>query len=127
MVSKIKMGRAYVVIFFAAGGSVLLSEALRANSVARNLLHTAWILAPYLVLTSVAVIAERRTSLMATAVATLLGGCGALTSVALMTFFEGSEDPLIPLYQAGAIAVLVPTYRWLMIKIEPKPPQGTTE
>jgi hypothetical protein len=111
-----------VLIFVAAVASVLLTEFLEPDSVARNLLSTAWIIAPYLVLTTVAVIAERRTSLMATAVATLLGGCGALTSVGLMTFFEGSDDRFIPLYQAAAIAVLVPAYRWLMTRIDVRPP-----
>ncbi len=59
---------------------------------------------------------------MATAVATLLGGCGALTSVGLMTLFDGSEDRFIPLYQAGAIAVLVPTDKWIMARIDMKSP-----
>lgn len=32
----------------------------------------------------------------------------------------------IPLFQAGAIAVLVPAYRWLMIKIEAKPREASS-
>ena len=111
-----------VLVFVAAAASVLLGGFLEPNSLASNLLSTAWILAPYFVLTAVAVSAERRTSLMATAVATLLGGCGALTSVALMTLFDGSEDRFIPLFQAAAIAVLVPAYRWLMTRIDVRPP-----
>ena len=116
------MGRTYVVIFLAAGGSVLLSEAFSANSVASNLLNTAWIIAPYFVLTAAAVIGEKRTSLLATAVATLLGGCGALVSVGLMTVFEGVDDRFIPLFQAGAIAVLVRVYKWLMAGIDVNSP-----
>jgi hypothetical protein len=111
-----------VLVFVAAVASIVWAGFLEPNSPARNLLNTAWILAPYLVLTTVAVIIERRTSLLATAVATLLGGCGALTSVGLMTFFEGSDDRFIPLYQAAAIAVLVPAYRWLMTRIDVRPP-----
>lgn len=116
-------GPLYGLTFLAAGGSVLLNEALEANSVATNLLNTAWILAPYLVLTAVMVIAEKRTSFLAIAVATLLGSVGALTSVVLMPLFEASMNArLVPIYQAGAIVVLVPTCRWLMAIIDPKPP-----
>jgi hypothetical protein len=111
-----------VLVFVAAAASVLLGGFLEPNTLARNLLSTAWIIAPYLVLTAVAVIGAKRTSLLATAVATLLGGCGALTSVALMALFEGTEDRFIPLYQAGAIAVLVPIYKWLMARIDVNSP-----
>jgi hypothetical protein len=111
-----------VLVFAAAVASIVWSGFLEPNSLARNLLSTAWIIAPYLVLATVAVISERRTSLLATAVATLLGGCGALVSVGAMTVFDGIEDRFIPLLQAGAIAVLVPTYRWLMTRMDVKPP-----
>lgn len=111
----------YAVIFLAAGGSVLLNEVLEANSGAANILNTSWIFAPYVVLTAVMVIAERRTSLLAIAVATLFGAVGALTSVVLMPLFEGGINAtFVPIYQAAAIAVLVPACRWLVAKIDVK-------
>lgn len=112
----------YVLIFAAAGGSILLGDALGPNSVAVNLLNASWILAPYLVLTAVTAISEKRTSLLATAVVTLLGAVGSLTSV-VMTTLEGTSDVrLVPLYQAGAIAVLLPTCKWILPRIEVRPP-----
>ena len=113
----------YVLIFAAAGASILLGEALGPNSVAVNLLNASWIVAPYLVLTAVTAISEKRTSFLATAVVTLLGAVGSLTSVVMTTLFEGTSDfRLVPLYQAGAIAVLLPTCKWIVPKIEVRPP-----
>jgi hypothetical protein len=113
----------YVLMLVAAGGSVLLNDALGANSLAVDLLNTSWILAPYLVLTAVMAIGEKRTLLLSTAVATLLGAVGALTSVVMMTLFEdGIDARLVPIYQAGAIAVLLPTCKWLIARFDVMPP-----
>lgn len=106
-------------IFVAALASVLVGESLEENSMARNLLNVGWILAPYLVLMTVMVVIDKRTSLMAIAVATLCGSIGALASVAAMTFFEaGTMDRLAPIVQAGAIAVLLPACRWIVARID---------
>jgi hypothetical protein len=111
-----------VLIFAAAAASVLLSEILEPNSLARNLLNTSWILAPYLVLTAV-MVAEKRTSLLATAITTLLGAVGALPSVVIMTAVEGGTAArFVPIYQAGGIAVLMPACRWITARIDAKPP-----
>ena len=113
----------YVLIFAAAGSSILLADALAPNSVAVDLLHAVWLLAPYLVLTGVTALSDKRVSLLATAVVTLLGAVGSLTSVVVMTLFEDSSDVrLVPLYQAGAIALLLPTCKWIIPRIEMKPP-----
>lgn len=114
----------YVLLFAAAIGSVLLSEALGA-SLAANLLWTSWMLAPYLVLTAVTVLVEKRTSLPATAVATLLGAVGALGPALIATLVESDVAArLVPISQAGAIAALVPTCRWLISHVDAKPPAG---
>jgi hypothetical protein len=69
------------------------------------------------------VIAERRTSLMATAVATLLGAVGALPPVVMMSLFdEHAHVRFLPIYQAGAIALLLPAAKWLLARIEVRPP-----
>ena len=115
----------YVLIFAAAGGSILLGDALGPNSVAVNLLNASWIVAPYLVLTAVTAISEKRTSLLATAVVTLLGAVGSLTSVVMTTLLEGTSDfRLVPLYQAGAIVVLLPICKWIVPRIDVRPPTG---
>lgn len=112
----------YVLLFVAAIGSMLLSEALGA-SLAANLLWTSWMLAPYLVLTAVTVFVEKRTSLLATAVVTLLGAVGALGPVLMATLVESDVTArLVPIFQAGAIAALVPTCRWLISHVDAKPP-----
>jgi len=107
-----------VLLFVAASGSVLLGEMLEPNTVARNLLNTAWLLAPYLVLMAV-MVADTRTSLLATAIATVLGSVGALTSVVVMTAVEGGiADRFVPIYQAGGIAALVPACRWITSRMD---------
>lgn len=112
----------YALIFLAAGGSVWLNDTLEADSVATNLLNTSWLLAPYLVLITVMVGAEKRTSFLAIAVATLFGAVGALTSAVMMPLFEGGISPrLVPIYQAGAIVALVSACRWLVARIDVKP------
>jgi hypothetical protein len=114
-----------VLIFVAAVASVLWSETLETGSFARDLLNTSWLLAPYLVLTAV-MIAERRTSLLAIAIVTLFGAVGALTSVVVTTVVQGGvADRLLPIYQAGAIAALVPTCRWMIVRIDTKPRSGS--
>jgi len=111
----------YVLMFLAAGGSVLSATVLD-NSAAVNLLYAAWMLAPYLILTIV-MVAERRTSLMATAVATLLGALGALPPLVMMSIFDGNVYArFLPIYQAGAIALLLPTAKWLLACIDVRPP-----
>jgi len=113
----------YGAIFVAAGGSVLLNIALGANSAAAALVNTSWILAPYVALTAVTAIGEGRTSLPSTAVATLLGAVGALTSVVMMMLSEdGIDARFVPIYQAVAIAVLLPTCSWLMSRFDAMPP-----
>lgn len=113
----------YVVMFLVAGGSVWLSATLPDNSAAVYLLYAAWMLAPYLVLTAVMVV-ERRTSLMATAVTTLFGAVGALPPLVMMSLLdESAHARLLPLYQAGAIAVLLPTAKWLVARIDARPPR----
>ena len=110
-------------MLLAAGGSVWLSATLPDNSAAVNLLYTAWMLAPYLVLT-IAMVVERRTSWMATAVATLFGAVGALPPAIIVSLFEGSwHARLLPIYQAGAIALLLPAAKWLLARIDVRPGQ----
>ena len=112
----------YVLLFLAAGALASLSAALLDNSAAVNLIYAAWMLAPYLVLTIV-MVAERRTSLMATAVTTLLGAVGALPPAVMVSLLEESwHTRFLPLYQAGVIAVLLPTAKWLLARIDVRPP-----
>jgi hypothetical protein len=114
----------YVAMFLAAGVSVGLSATLPVNSATLVALYAAWMLAPYLTLTTVMVIAERRTSLMATAVATLLGAVGALPPVVMMALFdENALAGFLPIYQAAAIALLLPTAKWLLARIDVTPPK----
>jgi len=106
-------------IFVAAIGSILVGESLDDNCPARNLLLAFWLLAPYLVLLTVMVVIDKRTSLLATAVATLCGSIGALApAAAIAVFGAGTIDRLVPLVQAGAIAVLLPAWRWIVVRID---------
>lgn len=115
------MRRIYLSVFLAATASVLLTANLEPNSSAANLINAAWLLAPYAVL--IALIGTlRRTSLMATAVATLLAATGTLASLLMIRIFASdAEDDIaarfVPIYQATATAVLIPVCRWLVGKV----------
>lgn len=74
-------------------------------------------------LSTVTVVAHKRTSLLAIAVATLFGAVGALASVAMMTIFEaGIITRLLPICQAGAIGVLLPACWWVIEKTDTTQP-----
>lgn len=125
MRTAVKRPRLYALIFGAAAGSVLLNGALGANSVVVTLLDTVWTLAPYLVLSAVMAIAEKRTSLLATAVATLLGAVGALVPAVMTRMFEAGVDVrLVPIPQAMAIAVLLPICKVIVTRFDARPPSG---
>ena len=111
----------YLSVFVAATASVLLTASLEPNSSAANIVNAAWLLAPYAVLIAL-IIARRRTSLMATAVATLLAAAGTLASLLVMRIFASDAERdivarFVPMYQATAIAVLIPVCRWLVGKV----------
>ena len=111
----------YLSLFLAAGASLLLTASLKPNSAATNLLNAAWLLAPYAVLIAL-MIAQRRTSLMATGIATLLGAAGTLASALVMRIVASDAERdvvarFVPAYQAAAVALLIPVCRWLVGKV----------
>lgn len=108
----------YALIFLGAGTCTTILATLEPNSRVGDVIITAWLLAPYLVLTAVMVITQK-TSLLATAITVLLGSVGALTPLLLMTLVDSHFDVtiaarLVPLIQAGAITLLVPACRWVV-------------
>ena len=103
----------HVALLVAALASVMLNQALGTDSTVSNVLSAVWILAPYLLLTAV-LLRERRTSLQAVAIATLLGSVAALTPIVVVQIADSTlAARLVPLTQAGAAALLVPVCRWL--------------
>jgi hypothetical protein len=105
----------YVALVVAAVLSVGVSQLLGPNSTFGNLLHAVWMLASYLVLTAVVLMGDRRRSLQATAIATLLGAVGALTPILAMQLVDGAVAArLVPVYQAGVAVLLVPICRWVI-------------
>jgi hypothetical protein len=103
----------HVALLVAALASVMLNQALGTDSTVSNVVSALWILAPYLLLTAV-LLRERRTSLPAVAIATLLGSVGALTPIVVLQVADSTVSArLVPLTQAGAAALLVPVCRWL--------------
>ena len=111
----------HVALLVAALASVMLNQALGTDSHVSNVLSALWILAPYLLLTAV-LLRERRTSLQAVAIATLLGSVGALTPIIAVQIADSTVAArLVPLTQAGAAALLVPVCRWLTERFTGKP------
>jgi uncharacterized membrane protein SirB2 len=110
----------HVALLVTALASMMLNQALGTDSTASNVLSAVWILAPYLLLTAV-LLRERRTSLQAVAIATLLGSVGALTPIVVVRIADSTVAArLVPLTQAGAAALLVPVCQWLTARYSGK-------
>lgn len=112
----------YAVLAIAASVSLVFVNVLKPNSLGATAFIAAWLVLPYVALAlALAFFAKERASVIAYVVVTAVAAVGGLLFLTNVIFLH--PDPqggiavlFTPIYQAIAIAVLVPICRWLIGK-----------
>ena len=112
----------YIVLTVAASISLVFVNVLKPTSLGAAAFLSTWVILPYAALAATLMFSAKRASKVANVIVAVLVAGGGLLFLADVIFLR--PDPqggiavlFTPIYQALAIAVLLPTCQWLLGKV----------